>query len=50
MAKLVFKDVKVKPDNFKNRMLMTMIHGKWFYVSLILLTYIVIREVWLWMN
>jgi hypothetical protein len=50
MAKIKFKPTPAMQDNFKNRALISVIHGKWFYVSIALLTYIVIREIWLWMN
>jgi hypothetical protein len=50
VAKIIFKPTPAKKDNFKNRLLVSVVHGRWFYISITLLTYIVIREIWIWMN
>lgn len=48
MAKIRLAPAKAQPDNLKTRAVVFILHAKWFYVSMMLLTYIIIRELFLW--
>lgn len=50
MAKIRLAPAKGQPDTLKVRTLVFVSHAKWFYISLLLLTYIIVRESVLWMN